>query len=442
MNEYTRREEVRATFIASAILVLCIAAAVLRLVTVEGRLVPDPGARRQAEDSEARIAPARACALAGEKLISEIEVFKKLAKSARMPDPAEKPGAIKQLDAVDTRDTRGTRGPGETPVTRTRTLRNTLPPPKPKEPDKQLAWASAQPLYKQAKILAGCREATDAILGARVSAIPAWDAIAKAAAIAPPGAAESEQFEAAKQLLSLLAEIPADKVAQATKDAEAAFKATAERDRERANTAMVREPLPQGVFSRRVAVSVGVGLTVCALLISYLGVRAASMRRLATLLPLRDAVRSGRPGMQAAEILKTAAAHNSGEPGIVIGAAIGGLSAALLAPKDADLFVAGVMAGLLIGLGAQWAFRLAIGASRWRARATELAEVEKPAIPIVLALSGVKPGLEPEFIQFLRSLPPADAAAAVEKLASQAEERILAAADAGTPLTPGKPPPG
>lgn len=434
MNEYTRREEVRATFIASAILVLCIAAAVLRLVTVEGRLIPDPSARRQAEESEARIAPARACALAGEKLIAEIEVFKKLADAARMSDPAEKPGAAGGKPDPRARD-------AAAPTTRTRTPRNPLPPPRPNEPDKQLAWASAQPLYKQAKILAGCRDATDAILGARVSAIPAWDAIAKAAAITPPGAGEAEQFEAAKQLLSLLGGIPADKVAQATKDAEAAYKATGERDRERANTAVVREPLPQGVFSRRVAVSVGVGLTVCALLISYLGVRAASMRRLATLLPLRDAVRSGRPGVQAAEILKTAAAHNSGEPGIVIGAALGGLSAALLAPKDADLFVAGVMAGLLIGLGAQWAFRLALGASRWRARATELADVEKPAIPIVLVLSGVKPGLEPEFIQFLRSLPPADAAAAVEKLASQAEERILAAADAGAALHHGKPPP-
>lgn len=433
MNEYTRREEVRATFIASAILVLCIAAAVLRLVTVEGRLIPDPSARRLAEESEARIAPARACALAGEKLIAEIEVFKKLADAARMSDPA-KPGAAGGKPDPRARD-------AAAPTTRTRAPRTPLPPPRPDEPDKQLAWASAQPLYKQAKILAGCRDATDAILGARVSAIPAWDAIGKAAAITPPGAGEAEQFEAAKQLLSLLGGIPADKVAQATKDAEAAYKATAERDRERANTAMVREPLPHGVFSRRVAVSVGVGLTVCALLISYLGVRAASMRRLATLLPLRDAVRSGRPGMQAAEILKTAAAHNSGEPGIVIGAALGGLSAALLAPKDADLFVAGVMAGLLIGLGAQWAFRLALGASRWRARATELADVEKPAIPIVLVLSGVKPGLEPEFIQFLRSLPPADAAAAVEKLASQAEERILAAADAGAALHHGKPPP-
>ncbi|AUX21390.1 alanine/arginine/proline-rich membrane protein [Sorangium cellulosum] len=422
MNEYTRREEVRATFIASAILVLCIAVAVLRLVTVEGKLVPDPVARRQAEESEARLAPARACAVAGEQLIAEIEVFKKLAKSARMPDPGE--------EAV------------EAPKAPPPRARRNAPAPKPREPDRQLAWASAQPSYKQAKILAGCREATEASVGVRASATPAWDAIAAAAAISPPGTAETEQFEAAKKLLSLLSDIPADKVAQATKDAEAAFRATAERDRERANTAMVREPLPQGVFSRRVAVSVGVGLTVCALLISYLGVRAASMRRLATLLPLRDAVRSGRPGVQAAEILQTAAAHNSGEPGIVIGAALGGLSAALLAPKDADLFVAGVMAGLLIGLGGQWAFRLAIGASRWRARAIELAEVEKPAIPIVLVLSGVKPGLEPEFIQFLRSLPPADAAAAVEKLASQAEERILAAADAGATFQQGRLPPG
>lgn len=421
MNEYTRREEVRATFIASAILVVCISIAVLRLVTVEGRLVPDPSARRQAIESEARIEPARRCAIAAETLVEEIKLFKTMAKSARMTDPSEQEPA-----------------PAPPPPPRTRRER-TPPPPKPPEPDKQLAWASAQPASKHVKTLAGCREATEAILGTRVIAIPAWEAIAKAAVITPKSTAEADQFEAAKQLLALLSDIPADKVAQATKDAEAAYRAAAERDRERANTAKIREPLPEGVFSRRVAVSVGVGLTVCALLISYLSVRAASIRRLATLVPLREAVRNGKPGMQAAELLKIAAAYNSGEPGLVIGAAIGGLSSALAAPKDADLFVAGVMAGLLIGLGAQWAVRLAIGASRWRARATELAEVEKPAIPIVLALSGVQPGLEAEFIQYFRSLPPAEAAEAVEKLASQAEERILAAAEAGAHLNQGRP---
>jgi hypothetical protein len=425
VNEYTRREEVRATFIASAILVVCISIAVLRLVTVEGRLVPDPSARRQAIESEARVEPARRCAIAADALVEEIKLFKTMAKSARMPDPAEQEPA-----------------PAPPPPPRTRRERTPPPPPKPQEPDKQLAWASAQPASKLVKTLAGCRDATEAILGARVIAIPAWEAIAKAATITPSGAAEAEQFEAAKQLLALLSDIPADKVAQATKDAEAAIRAAAERDRERANTAKIREPLPEGVFSRRVAVSVGVGLTVCALLLSYLSVRAASIRRLATLVPLREAVRNGRPGLQASEILKIAAAYNSGEPGLVIGAAVGGLSSALAAPKDADLFVAGVMAGLLIGLGAQWAVRLAVGASRWRARATELAEVEKPAIPIVLALSGVQPGLEAEFVQYLRSLPPAEAAEAVEKLASQAEERILAAAEAGAHIDQGRPPSG
>jgi hypothetical protein len=402
VNEYTRREEVRATFIASAILVVCIAAAVLRLVTVEGRLVPDPSARRQSEESDARLGPARACALAGEKLVTEIEVFNKLAKSARMPDPSE---------AVTPQPRRG--------------KRPTVAAAKSTDPGMKLAWAL--PSYKQATLLSKCREATEAVVGVRVSATPVWDALAEAADV-KLGGNDAQKNEAAEQLFTILGEIAADKVAQATKDAEAAYKAASERDRERANTAMIREPLPEGVFSRRVAVSLGVGLTVCALLISYLSVRVASMRRLTMLLPLREAVRTGRPGIQAAEILKTAAAHNSGEPGIVIGAALGGLSAALIAPKDADLFVAGVMAGLLIGLGA----------SRWRARATELAEVEKPAIPIVLVLSGVNPGLEAEFIQFFSSLAPADAASTVEKLASQAEERILAAADAGAAVSQGR----
>ena len=41
-----------------------------------------------------------------------------------------------------------------------------------------------------------------------------------------------------------------------------------------------REQLPKGLLSREVAISVGVGLALVALLISFLSVRAASMRRL------------------------------------------------------------------------------------------------------------------------------------------------------------------
>lgn len=403
MNEYTRREEVRATFIASAILVLCIAAAVFRLITVEGKLVPDPAAQRAAQESAVRVTAGKACAVAGENLVTETDLFKKLAKSARLNEPPQP----------------------EEP--RRRGL-----PPKPKEPEKKLTWAAAQPVHKQAKILAGCREPTEAALGVRPDAAPAWKAIAEAAALTPPPEKdEPAQLAATRKMYEIVGEISADKIQQATRDADAQFKAQAERDKSRADTAMIREPLPEGLLSRRSAVTIGVALTVIALLISYISVRVASMRRLATLVPLRDAARTGSPGTQAAAILKAAAAHNGGEPGIVIGSALGGLGAALLRPADADLFVLGVMVGLLVGLGVQWALRLLVGASRWRARAGELAEIEKPAIPIVLVLSGVNPGLEAQFIQYLRSLSPPDAASAVEKLASQAEERILAAADAG-----------
>lgn len=409
MNEYTRREEVRATFIASAILVLCIAAAVLRLVTVEGKLVPDPGARRVAQESDFRVNTARACAVAGQKLGEDLEFFRKLAKSARLdePPPPEAP------------PTKGLRKS----ITKAATQQ---------QPEQRLPWSTTQNLQKQAKILAGCREATEAALTpARPDLAEPWKKLAEIAETkAPPEKDEAAETKATRHLYELVKDLPADKIAQATRDAEAHYKQEADRDKARAETAMVREALPEGLLSRRTAVSVGVGLTVIALLVSYLSVRVASMRRLATLVPLRDAARTGSPGAQTAAILKAAASHNGGEPGLVIGSAVGGLAAALLQPADADLFVAGVMGGLLLGLGAQWAVRLALGVRRWRARAAELAEIEKPAIPIVLVMSGVNPGLEAQFIQYLRSLSPEDASNAVEKLASQAEERILAQAEA------------
>ena len=61
----------------------------------------------------------------------------------------------------------------------------------------------------------------------------------------------------------------------------------------------------------------------------------------------------------------------------------------------------------------------------------KVAASEKPAIPIVLVLSGVNPGLEAPFLSFFNGLSAGDAADTVEKLAAQAEEKILAAADAG-----------
>lgn len=404
MNEYTRSEEVRSTLIASVILILCVAVAVLRLVTAQGQLVPDPQAREAAKMAETKSTQAQGCTVQADKLIGEVEFLKSSVKAARV--------SVDEADA------------GPPPKWK--------PKIKPKDkPDIELAWATAQPSYKQAKALAPCRDLVEATGGVRPAATPAWNAIVEAAGLTPPGEDKTQQVEAVKKLHSLLGDAPVEKVKDATHEVAATLKTDFEKAKDVADKAVVREALPEGVFPRRIAVGAGVILCVIALLVSYMSVRVASVRRLATLVPLRDAAKAGQHGLHAAAILKLAGQHNGGEPGMVIGAGFGGLLAALIQPADADLFVAGAMGGLLIGLGIQWGYRILTGASKWRRRSTELADIEKPGIPIVLALSSVNTGLEAQFLSFFNELPPADAAATVEKLASQAEERILAAADAG-----------
>ncbi len=413
MNEYTRGEEIRSTLIASFILIVFVAGAVFRLVTVQGKLVPDPKAHEEAKMAEAKSSQAQGCNVASERLLSEIDVFKSSVKAARV--------SVSEPDA----------GPGR--------FRPKTPPKKDKEADIGLAWATAQPSYKQAKALAQCRDLIVSVGGVRDAATPAWDAIAKAAALTPPGEDKAQQGEAVRKLHELLSAAPVDKVHEAAKEVAATLKTASEKAKETADKATVREPIPEGLLPRRIAVGVGVVLCVFALLISYFSVRVASMRRLATLMPLREAAKAGQHGLHAAAILKLAGQHNGGEPGLVIGAGLGGLIAAFAMPMDADLFVGGVMGGLLLGLGLQWLVRMMTGASKWRRRAQELSDIEKPGVPIVLALSSVNAGLEAQFLSFFNGLPPADAAATVDKLAAQAEERILAAADASAAA--GGPPP-
>lgn len=416
MNEYTRGEEVRSTLIASVVLIICVATAVVLLVSAKGKIIPDPAAQAAAKAAETKSTQAQACNLASERLVTEIDALKSSVKAARLsvtatPDAGPPPRFPRQ------------------------------PVKKEKEPDVQLAWASAQPTYKQVKALALCRDLVESTGGPKAEATPGWEAIQKAAQVTPPGEDKAQQIEAVKQLHAHLAEAPIEKVHDATREAAAMLKGATEKAKKTAEEATVREALPEGLFSRRTAVGIGVVLCVVGLLLSYVSVRVASIRRMTTLVPLREVAKAGQPGLHAAAILKLAGQHNGGEPGLVIGAAMGGLLAAVIQPADADLFVAGVMGGLLLGLGIQWVLRLAVGAAKWRARATELADIEKPGIPIVLALSSVNMGLEAQFLSFFNELKPEDAAATVEKLASQAEERILAAADAGAALGAQQQPP-
>lgn len=406
VNVYTRRDEMRWTILALGVLVLSTAGSVGRLVTAQGPLVPDPTAAAASKASGERAQQAKACVTAADRLNTEIPVFKASAKAAR-------------LAATATPDA------GQT------SPKNKKAPPKPKEkePDVDLAWPSAMPSYKQAKLLAPCRPLIEGATGAKPDATKGWDAVVTAAAVTP-GEDYKSQVEAARKLLSTLGEAPLDKVLEATKEGEAGLKKTADADAEKAKTATVREPLPKGLLPRELAVGLGVLIGVLALLASFLSVRATAARRLSILLPLREAAKTGNSGVQAAAILVLAAQHNGGEPGLVIGAGIGGLAAALTFPTDADLFVAGVMVGLLLGLGLQWAIRLSSGLSHWRKQATELADIEKPAVPIVLVLSTVHLGREQEFWGFFSKLSTPEQAATVAQLASQAEEQILAAADA------------
>lgn len=411
MNEYTRREEVRWILIASAALVACIAMAVLLLVTAQGKLVPDPEALAVARATAVQSATYAAlkCNRDATTLANEIPLFKKASEQARVAAVEPTKGKSKRGSSAKNDD---------------------------KKPDIGLAWGTAQPAYRAAKSLARCRAPTEQAAGVRPEAARAWDAVRSVEALVPPAENDkTAQIETARKLLGLLSDAPVEKVVQATKDAEAALAAAADAAGKKADaertTPTKREPLPTGLLPREIAISLGVGLALIALLVSFLSVRAASSRRLTTLLPLRDAAKNGMPGLQAAALLRLAAQTNGGEPGLVIGAAVGGLVTAATFRLDSDMFVAGVMAGLLVGLGAQVALRAGGGSARWRARATELGDIEKPAIPIVLILNGVNPGLEDQFLGFFSGLAPADAAAAVQKLASQAEDRILAAAEAG-----------
>lgn len=406
MNVYTRREEMRWTLIALTVLVLSFGGAVVRLVTAEGRLIPDPAAIAAAKAAETKAQQAKACQTAADRLNTEIPVFKASAKAARLaatPAPSATPPPVK----------------GKKP-----------PPPKEKEPDVDLAWPSALPSYKQVKLLAPCRPLVEGVTGAKSEATRGWEAVTSAAAVTP-GEDYKSQVEAARKLLAALGETPVDKVLEAAKETEATLKKAADAEQEKAKTAQVREPLPKGLLSRELAVGLGVLIGVLALLASFLSVRASASRRLQTLLPLREAAKTGNSGMQAAALLTLASQHNGGEPGLVIGAGVGGLVAAFVFPLDADIFVAGVMVGLLLGLGFQWTVRMFEGLSNWRKRATELADIEKPAVPIVLVLSTVHLGREPEFWAFFSKLSAQEQAATVAQLASQAEEQILAAADAG-----------
>lgn len=408
MNEYTRREEIRWILVCVAVLIPAVAIAVVRLLLVQGPMVPDQTAIKAAQAARARLADFDACTKSADKLTQELPIFKTVAKSAqkRAEEEAE---AEKKKHRL-----------------------------KPVEVQVKIPWSAGQHVYSLAKKLAACQPPTTAAVGARPDAEPAWKALVEAAKMKEPTRGdEKAESKASVSLIGLLGEAPLDKLKGHIDDAGRQLDDDAKKSQQHADTARVRQELPEGLFPRAAAIGVGVGVTLAALIISFVSVRSASTRRGRSLIGLRRFANTPEAGLQAAAIIRFAAHHNGGEPGMVLGAALGGLASAVLVPIlgaglfVGDLYVAGCMGGLLFGLALQWLSRTVAGVNAWRERAQELGNIEKPTIPIPLVLGGVTPGLEKQFLRYFEALPVADAAMVVQKLAAQAEEQILQAAEAG-----------
>lgn len=412
MNEYTRREEIRWTLATVFVLVPCVAIAIVRLVLAQGPMVTNPAAIKAETDAQQASLAFKPCAKAAKDLATEIDVFRTLVKGLE-----DKAKAKAEEENAKLR-------PGQDKV--------------PIIVEWGKAWPKASRVLKASKNLqqSGCRASTEGAAGKSAGASGAWDAVGKAADVKDPAAIGKDQEAATQKLAALFKGTDTEKLKVHSETAKTALANFAKEASTRRESDKVQAPLPQGLFPRGAAIGVGVGVSLAALIISYVSVRSASVRRGKTLVALRRFANTPEAGLQAAAIVRLAAHHNGGEPGMVIGSALGGLLAAAAAPTNnpnifiADLFVAGAMGGLLIGLAAQWLVRTLTGVARWRERTKELGDIEKPTIPVALVLGGVTPGLEKQFLRYFEALPVADAATVVQKLAAQAEEQILAAADA------------
>ena len=389
--------------VSAVLLVGSVAASLGLLMTAQGPIRASKEAETLAAQAEARAKGLEECVVAAKALTKEVAVFRDVAAASQVfeeAEPAPSAGSPK-------------------------------PNPKVRPPvatDK--AWSAAKNTHAAATRLLFCQESANAVATPHEVAKDGWGAVQTVKTIDAPSVGSPDQLSAAKRVLSAVDKAPLEAVVDHVTFAFETASADAVTLREAANGTLVRQPLPKGLLGREVAMFAGVLLSIVALLLSFFSLRARSIRREAALAPYRKAVRSPERGIQAATIIRLATEANGGEPGIVIGAAVLGLVAAFVGRVDADWYVVGVMLGVLLGVLGQLVTRNLGGVTKFRERVLALTELEKPAVPMVLVLSEVKAGSEQDFLSFFLKLSASEAALAVEKLATQAEEQILIAADA------------
>lgn len=411
MNEYRRRQETFWTVVSTAVFFVTTASSAHLLFGAKGAAIPDVAARKEATAAHERAEACAQCSSLSAKLLGEMRLVRDLGPAITEPDPPPAP------------EPRG------------RPARPAPPPPK-KKTDDATAWSTVSSAHKLSQKLGAC-DAVPASGDAPASLI-AVRRIGDVPAPATPAhdrAAARAVYDAITRSMDdpAFANLAADIEAECTARTAAATSAD-----DRAAKAFVEAPLPAGLLGRAFAIYAGIGLSVIAFIIGLVSLQLATRRRGLTALAARRLGAARQAGAQAAVLLRLSATSNGGEPGIVIGAGIGGLLFVLVNRTDADWFVVGTMAGLLVGLVVQMILRSYWVSSRFRERALELAEIEKPAIPIVLTLEGIPREKEREFLEYFAKLSDADAAKAVEGLAAQAENRILEAAEARSSTSPAR----
>lgn len=424
VNEYTRREEVRWILLSAIVLVGSVAASLALILTAKGAFIPDPKAHEAAQLVEKDALMLTRCTEYARTLKKEVALFRDDAKVLeQQPEPK-----VEEPPADDPpKNPRGRRAPSPNSKGKEE------PKPKPKQPDQSAqAWPAAKPTFEAAERLTACQAMVVTYAQPDEKAKQGWETITGLGDVKAPKAEDTPaaHLTAARRVFAAVQNAPFAAVAEHVESAATRAATQATEAKTLASTATIQQPLPRGVLGREVAIAAGVLVSLVGLLVSFFSLRATSLRRSNALGPYRKAVHPPERGLHAATILRLAAESNGGEPGIVLGAGLGGLIAALIARADADWYVAGVAAGLVLGLMIQTVAKSLGAAKHFRERALAIAEIEKPTVPIVLVLQTVRAGEEEEFLAFFLKLTPPEAANAVEKLATQAEEQILIAADA------------
>lgn len=372
MVPFMRRSEIHWTAICVLVAIPGVVLAVATVLTAQGPLVPDPVAIQAEREAWER---ARA--------------FAPCVEAAR---------------AFDTTLVRFEAAVAEARVRAWNEMRCCPGPCRPPDPsDYDVAWEEVAPILPHARTLElQCRELADVAVPEARESWPGWklayNITRKIEDPGAPGCAQGAQEDRGRclaahnelqqqqrlRLQSWLERPGTDRGALEHHVSLAAgqIHLDARRAWERARSEKVRLPIVEGLVSRRTA-ALGAGIVaLAAFLVSLWSLFAGVRRRKATAARLRALGAGGASGMARLD-----AQPDAGEPGAVLGAAAGAVLVAVVldAERDpgvvlGDALLCATMAGVLVGLVAQWMARRLTAAEPVRRSASSFANSLRRAL--------------------------------------------------------------